>query len=252
MFSRLRWVVSLQLAKAYRLGVGVVVSRIVRVFNLNSGLVYRFLRELESEGLVERSGRGLYRVRDSGRASKWVEFILSSIDGGVYEYLSMVIPEIYYYITEPPSIEWLGYPDKTLIVIDKLLEGRIDPPEKYRVVYTDMRGRVWRYDWDRRVSIASPEQALADLLSYDPEYPVEQYILLNIDNIDLWMISRKTTIKGLRRLSTFLAYLRISTGKIIKTPFNYVGLIDEKLLSERLGEYSTLIFTNGIDVKRNI
>jgi len=60
--SRLRWSILLQLAKAWRLGLSVPVGCIIRVFNFNSLMVYRFLRELEEDGLAEESGYGLSRV----------------------------------------------------------------------------------------------------------------------------------------------------------------------------------------------
>jgi hypothetical protein len=162
------------------------------------------------------------------------------------------VPEVYYYVAEPPSIEWLGYPEKTLVVVDESLRGRINPPRGYKVVYASLRGRRWRYDWDLRVSRALPEQALADLLSHDPGYPAEQYIYLNLDSIDLDEVAKRTIREGLRRLSTFLAFLRVSTGRLIPTGFNYIALADAELLEERLGEYVGLVFGNGVAEKRGI
>jgi len=252
LLSRLRWAVSLQLAKAGMLGVDVPVARVVRVFNLNSGLVYRFLRRLEGEGLVERAGRGRYRLRDTSRARAWAEYVLGTVEATGYEYFQRLVPEVYYYVAEPPSIEWLGYPERTLVVVDEALRGRINPPGEYRVVYTSLRGRRWRYDWDLRVARALEEQALADLLSYDPDYPVEQYIYLNLDALDLDDVARRATLEGLRRLSTFLAFLRMSTGRLIPTCFNYIALADPSMLKERLGEYTALVFGNGVAEKRGV
>jgi hypothetical protein len=252
MLSRLRWAVSTQLAKGYFLGVDIPVSRIIGVFGLNSGLVYRFLRELEGEGIVERVGRGRYRVVDSYRGRVWAEYIASTVKITGYSYFQEAVPEVYYYIAEPPSMEWLGFPERILMLVDEKLKERLSPPSKYIAVYKSLRGRRWRYDWSLRVSRAVAEQALADLLSYDPNYPAEQYIYLNMDSIDLDEVARRSTLEGLKRLSTFLAYLRISTGKPIATRFNYISLADRSILEERLGEYTTLIFANGIDIAGGI
>jgi len=245
--TKLRMTVQAQLAKTARLGLPLPVSRLVRVFNLNSGLVYRYLRELESQGLVEKAGRGLYRVREGVRLG-----IPGGFSGsGPYSGLSR-LPEVYYYVAEPPSIEWLGPPGKILVVIDKTLEGRVSLPEPYKPVYTGLRGRSWRYDWDLQVSRGTVEQSLADLLSYDPDYPVEQYILLNLDRIDLNEIARRATPQGLRRLSTFLAFFRAATGRLVPARFDYIGLLDRRLLRERLSEYTSLVFVNDVGTVRGV
>jgi len=252
MLSRLRLVVSLQLAKAYRLGVPVPAGRIVRVFNLNSRLVYRYLGALEGEGLVERAGRGLYRVRASGRADAWAEYVLSQVREGAHAYFQRVVPEVYYYLAEPPSIEWLGFAERRLAVVDEALRGRLSPPRGYRVVYASLRGRRWRYSWDLGAAVASPEQALADLLSHDPGFPAEQYLLLNLGRLDLAEVARRATRRGLARLSTFLAFLRVATGRPLPQPFNYLALCDDRVLEERLGEYVSLVFGNGAAERRNV
>ena len=252
MLSRLRWAVSTQLAKGYFLGVDIPVSRVIRVFGLNSGLVYRFLKVLEGEGVVERVGRGRYRVVDSYRGRVWAEYIASTVKATGYSYFQEGVPEVYYYIAEPPGMEWLGFPERILVLVDEMLMGRLRPPSKYIAVYKSLRGRWWRYDWSLRISKAVAEQALADLLSYDPSYPAEQYIYLNMEAIDLDEVARRTTPEGLKRLSTFLAYLRVSTGKPIATRFNYISLADRSILEERLGEYTSLIFANGVDIAKGI
>ena len=250
--SRLRWAVLVQLAKSWRLGLAVPVSRIIRVFRLNSKLVYMFLEELEGEGVAERVGRGWWRLRDSARARALAEYVLSSLEDTGYGYWQTVVPEVFYYVAEPPSIEWLGYPGRTLTIVDEALKGRLGPPKGYLVVYTSMRGRAWRYDWDSRVARAEAEQALADLLSYDPDYPVEQYLLNNLDSVDLDEVARRATLEGLKRLSTFLAFLRVAAGKPIPAGLDYLVLADPGVLRERLGEYTALVFANGIDAARGV
>jgi len=234
--SRLRWAVLYNLAKAWRLGleVGIPAGRIVRVFNLNSSLTYRFLDELRSEGIAELARRGFWRLRGTSRAQALAEYVLESVHDSPYDYWASVVPEVYYYVAEPPSIEWLGYPEKTLVMVDEPLRDRINPPKDYRVAYMSLRGRRWRYDWDMRVARATTEQAVADLLSHDPDYPVEQYIFNHLDRIDLDDVARKTTPKGLRRLATFLAFLRTSTGREVPTSINYLSLADPRVLRERL------------------
>lgn len=248
--SRLRRVVLLQLAKAWKLDLPVPIGRLVKVFGLNSGLVYRFLRELAREGLVVEEARGSWRLNDVGKAL--AEYALGSIHEGTYEYWIRMVPEVYYYIAEPPSIEWLGFQEKVLVIADNALKGRIEPPKNYSVVYKSMRGRRWRYDWDLGASKGFAEQSLADLLSYDPAYPAEQYILYNLDRLDLDDIARRTALNGLRRLATFLAFFRLSSGKLVPTRFNYLRLADLELLEKRLGEYAELVYANGIAERRGI
>ena len=250
--SRLRWAVLYSLAKASQLGVPVPVGRLVRVFNLNSGLVYRFLRELEAGGVAESVGRGLWRLRDTPKARSLAEYLLAEPPGSPHGYWSSSVPETHYYIAEPPSIEWLGYPEATLVVVDEGLRGRISPPGGYLVVYASMRGRRWRYDWGQGVARAVAEQALADLLSYDPGYPVEQYIYLNMGRVDLDEVARRATPGGLRRLATFLAFLRTATGREPPTSIDYLSLADSGVLGERLGEYVGLVFANGVAEERGI
>ncbi len=250
--SRLRWAVLLQLAKAWNLGVPVPIDRVVRVFNLNSGLVYRFLRELGEEGVAEQAGRGLWRLRDNSRARALAEYVLETAPDGPYGYWIRVVPETYYYVAEPPSIEWLGYPEEPLVMVDKVLEGRVRPPRGYRVVYATMRGRAWRYDWDMGVARACREQALADLLGYDPGYPVEQYIYLNIERLDLDEVAKRTNREGLRRLATFLAFLRTAGYRVATRDLNYLSLAEPEILEERLGEYVGLVYANGVAEKLGI
>ncbi len=248
--SRLRRVVLLQLAKAWKLDLPISVGRLVKVFGLNSGLVYKFLRELAREGLVVEEARGSWRLCDAGKAL--AEYALGSIPENVYGYWARVVPEVYYYIAEPPSIEWLGFPEKVLVIVDNALEGRIEPPKNYIVVYKSMRGRRWRYDWDLGVSKGFTEQSLADLLSYDPAYPVEQYVLYNINRVDIDEVARRVTPNGLRRLATFLAFFRLSSGKLVPTRLNYLRLADPEILERRLGEYIELVYANGVAERRGI
>lgn len=250
--SRLRWCVLLQLAKAWRFGLSVSISRVIKVFNLNSSLVYGFLRELEEDGLAERTQRGWWALSNTRRARVLAEYILESVNDGIHDYWVKHVPEVYYYIAEPPSVEWLGYPSEALVIVDERLKNGLKPPSGYRVIYTDMRGRRWRYEWSLGYSRGLPEQSIADLLSYDSSYPVEQYILSNISRVDLDEVAKKATAKGLKRLSTFLAFLRLATGKLLPTGFNYLTLLDEGVLNEKLSEYTTLIFANNVAEERRL
>lgn len=250
--SKLRWAVLFQLAKAWRINLDVSIPRVIKVFNLNSMLVYRFIRELESDGLVERTGRGRWVLSDNRRAELLAEYVLESAGNGIHGYWVSGVPEIYYYIAEPPSIEWLGYPGKVLVIVDECLENRLKHPNGYRVIYTSMRGRRWRFEWSLGYARGVVEQSVADLLSYDPSYPVERYILMNMDWINIDEIARRTTVYGLKRLSTFLAFLKLATGRTISTSFNYVSLLDEEILDEELGEYIMLVFTNNIVESRRL
>lgn len=251
--SRLRWAVLLELAKAWRLNLDAPAARIIRVFNLNSGLVYKFLRELENDGIAMEVGRGRWALRDTSGARALADYVLeTSEDLGLHGHWTRTVPEVYYYIAEPPSIEWLGFPGRTTIIVDKLLKGRVDPPKGCRLIYTSMRGRIWRYDWDLRVPRGLPEQSLADLLAHDPDYPVEQYIYNNLEWLNLDEIARRTTPQGLRRLSTFLSFLRMVTGEPVAAGFDYFGLADPAILEERLDEYTGLLFANGVAEARGV
>lgn len=246
---RARWAVSLQLAKGYLLGTCVKVGRTGRVFSVSRAAVRGFLARLEGEGLVRREGKGCY-VFTSAVEGRIAE-LLGSIGAKWHEYFQRTVPEVHYYVAELP-LEWLGYAGRTLVVVDRALRGRISPPRGYRVVYVELRGRKWTYDWDLGYPRAALEQAAADLLSYDPAYPVEQYLLLHMGEVDLDEVARRATQHGLRRLSTFLAYLRVASGRPIAAGFNYLRLADRRILEERLGEYTSLIFANSLDAARGI
>jgi len=97
-----------------------------------------------------------------------------------------------------------------------------------------------------------PEQSIVDLLSYNPSYPVEQYILSSIDWLDINEVARRASIEGLKRLSTFLAFLRLATGKPLPAGFNYLALLDPGVLDKRLSEYVALVFANNIAEERGL
>ncbi len=250
--SMLRWAVLYNLAKAWKLNLDVPISRVVKVFNLNSKLTYKFLNELKSEGIVEVTGKGRWRLKSTPKARYLAEYVLSTVTDSPYKYWVENVPEVYYYVAEPPSIEWLGYPKETLVIVDNVLRDKINPPSGYKVVYVSMRGRKWIYDRDMQVSRATTEQALADLLSYDTNYPVEQYIYYNIDRLNLDDIAQRANLRGLRRLATFLAFYRTATGREVLTRINYFGLMDAALLNEMLADYVNLVFANGIAEARGI
>lgn len=243
----------LELTKAWRLNLDVSAAQIIRVFGLNSGLAYKFLRELRNDDIAKEVSHGRWTLCDTGKARALAEYVMETLKNcGWHEYWAKAVPEVYYYIAEPPSIEWLGFPERTLVIVDRLLQGKIDPPKSYMLVYTGMRGRIWRYDWDLKVSKGLPEQSLADLLAYDPAYPVEQYIYSNLNWLNLDEVARRTTAQGLRRLSTFLSFLRMTTGEPIATGFDYFRLADPIILEERLSDYTSLVFANGIAEKRGV
>lgn len=249
--SKLRRVVLTQLFKAWKLDVDVPVSRLIRVFNLNSALVYKFLRELQTRRIVEMSGKGKYRLRDCEETRALSGYVSTLLDSGWYEYFSKNVPEIYYYVADLP-LTWFGFREKIPVIVDEVLRGKINPPLEYRVIYVSMRGKKWRYSDDLKASVASWEQVIADLLSYDPHYPIEEFLHEYMGRVDLDRVAAKCTPKGLRRLSTFLAFYRMVTGKLMPTRFNYVSLIDEEVLSSKLSEYSRILFANDLDVRRRL
>ena len=254
MLSVLRRIVLRELTKAYKLGVDISISRVIRVFNLNSSLTYKFVKELESEGIVESTKRGWWRLRDNSRARSLAEFILSQpVESAFYKYFPEVVPETYYYIAELPIQEWFGVKGYDLVIVDKRLKGRLNPPPRYKVVYTSLRGRSWRYDESFGASIGTLEQSLADLLSYDPLYPIELFLVNNLYRVDLDETARRCTPEGLRRLASFIAFYSLAVGKLIPSKTRFLRLVDnEEILSRVFTNTITWIYANDVDVRRNI
>lgn len=249
----LRWAVLFNLAKAFRLGLPVPVGRLVRVFKLNSSLTYRFLSELEAEGMVERVGRGLWVLRDTAKARALAEYVLELRPDSPFEYWASMVPEVYYYIPDPPFKEWLGFPERYLVIVDKMLKDRINPPEEYTVIYTGMRGRSWSYDRSRGYSRGDPEQSVADILSYDPNWPIEVDLYWNMDRLDMDDVARRCTPLGLRRLSTFLSFLALVSNPLpAKITFNYLALLDSEILWKNLSYYTNIVYANGVADKWGI
>ena len=244
---RIQRVIVFQLAKAQRLGVSLTPGGIARVFGLNPVAVYMFLERLAEEGIVERTSRGQWVLRDTRVA----EQALALAPETPHPFWAPNVPETHYYVADP-GVDWLGWPGKTLVVVDRVLRGRIRPPAEYLVVYTGMGGRKWCYAWDMGVSRASREQAVADLLSYDPDYPAEHYIYYNLDRLDLDDVARRATPEGLRRLATFLAFLRTATGREPPVSIEYFRLLDPGILEERLADYVSIVFANGVAEARGI
>ncbi len=65
-------------------------------------------------------------------------------------------------------------------------------------------------------------------------------------------MSWRITSSGLRRLATFLAFFRLSSGKLVSTKLDYLRLADLELHGKRLEEYTGLVYANGIAEKREI
>lgn len=253
MISNLRKTILIQLVKARRLGLGVPISRIVRVFNFNSGLTYKFLRELESEGVVEKVSRGVWMLVDNAKARVLAEYVLMDANwrSRFCGYFSENVPDIYYYVPDLPTT-WFGAVAYVLVIADSVLKGRINPPSEYKVVYTSLRGKKFKFNWDRKLPLGSWEQSIADFLSYDPYYPIEQFLVWYHGDYDLDDVARRATPYGLKRLSTFLSFMRMSVGKPIATSFDYISLFDEEIYERYVSEYFTWVFANGVDVRRNI
>ncbi|MEM1611443.1 MAG: hypothetical protein QXQ57_07360 [Sulfolobales archaeon] len=246
--SMLRWAVLFNLAKAWRLDLPIPVGRLVRVFKLNSSLTYKFLKELEAGGVVERVGRGLWALRDTARARALAEYVLELRPDSPFDYWTSTVPEVYYYIPDPPFKEWFGFPEKYLVIADEVLRGRISPPEdEYTVIYTSLRGRSWSYERSRGYSRGGREQSVADILSYDPNWPIEVDLYWNMDKLDMDDVARRCTPRGLRRLSTFLSFLALVSNPLpTKITYNYLALLDPEILWENLSYYTSIVYANGV------
>lgn len=255
--SNLRRIVLTQLAKAWRFDLGVPASRLVTVFNLNGLLAYRFLGELESEGVAERTGRGKWKLRDTSKARSLSEYALGLWTEEcrrkplTYQYFCENVPDVYYYKPDLPTT-WFGSVEYTLVVVDPVLRDRVNPPGEYRFIYVSLRGRRFKFREQFMIPVGTREQSTADFLSYDPYYPVEQYILWYYGDFNLDEVARRCTAQGLRRLSTFLSFMRMAVGKPRATSFNYLSLLDEEMYRRYMSEYFTWVFANGVAEAKNI
>jgi hypothetical protein len=97
----------------------------------------------------------------------------------------------------------------------------------------NLRGREWRWD-DRWGSVASEDQAVADILSYDPLYPIEADIVWNFNKLNLDGIARRCTANGLKRLSNTLAFMETWLGLDVRTGIDFYKLLDRELFKQQL------------------
>ncbi|MEM1643614.1 MAG: hypothetical protein QW369_04480 [Desulfurococcaceae archaeon] len=248
--SNLRRVVLVQLAKGAGLGLGIPASRLIRIFNLNGGLTYRFLRELESEEVAMQVSRNVWTLKDTHKARALAELALSDWRG-LYSYFPETVPDVYYYMPDIPTT-WFGGMAYRVVIADPVLEGRINPPGEYKVVYTSLRSRRFRFNWSLMMPVGGREQSIADLLSYDPLWPVEQYIVWYYGDIDLDEVARRCSPYGLKRLASFLSFMKMSLGVPKAMEFNYLTLLDRDVYEEFLPKYFSWVFANGVDITRNI
>lgn len=249
--SSLRRVVLAQLAKAFKLSLSIPASRLVTLFKLNGLLTYRFLRGLESDGVVEQVSKGRWMLKDSFKARSLAEYALSEWRS-TYPYFPENVPDVYYYMADLPT-PWFGGVAYHVIIAEPILKGRITPPSnKYKVIYVPLRGRRARFNWSIMMPVGEREQSIADLLSYDPYWPVELYITWYYGDFDLDGVARRCTPHGLRRLASFISFMRMSVGRPRIASFDYLALLDEEAYKRYVSEYFTWIFANGVDVKRNV
>jgi len=239
--SRVRYAVLLTLAKAYKLKVPVSPRAIVRVFGLNIPNTYSFMRKLVEVGLIMRTG-SKYMLTEKG--AKLVDFVLELVpklnDG--FDELRATMPETMYYVVEPKYKEWFGV-YKPLVMVDKALRNRdILVGGNYVIVYVSFRGKVFKYDWDRYLSLASVEQAYADLISYDDQWiSYIPDILLNLFRLDVEEVLKRATYEGRRRLATALAYYETFLGRKVPLRTDVYSLLDEKLLDDMIAFVTPLL-----------
>ncbi len=211
--SKVRYAVLIILAKAWRLGIPVTPRSIARVFGVNLAETYGFMGKLAEEGMVNRV-RGGYVLTDKG--SKLVDFVLEAIprlnDG--FDSLRTSLPDTMYYVFTPPFQSWFGV-SRPLVIVDRRLRGLVDMDNSgFIVIYTSMRGREYKYNWDTFLPHPSIEQGYADVVSYDPEWlSYIPDILLNLERLDLDKLLDKATGEGARRIASALAFYETLTGK---------------------------------------
>ena len=274
--SRLRGIVYSNTAKAGLWGVGVSASRLSRVFKLNAWYTRRVLEELVDRGLAVKVKRGNYALAGTEKALKWRDWILGELlefyrsSPTAYPPLFTKLPETAYYVSKPYIYiqTWFGLPQGQLTFIDITLKGKpvlegitwVDLSE-YREatlttpvtipVFVNLRGREWRWD-DRWGSVASEDQAVADILSYDPLYPIEADILLNFNKLNLDGIARRCTVNGLKRLSNILAFMETWLGLDVRTGIDFYKLLDRELFKQQLPILLSYGFANEALWRLNI
>jgi len=244
--------VMMALAKSRYIGLPVTPRSISRIYRVNLSFVYRFFRLLEDSKMILRVGKG-YVMSDKG--SELVNMIIDMIPRSgddKIDFLKRSLPDTMYYIFTPMFQRWFGL-RKTLVVIDKRLRGKINIRCDLCVtIYTTLRGRKYRFDWDNYVSKADPEQGYADLISYDESW--EEYIpdiLLNYDLMDLDEIIERSSAEGRRRIATALTYYKTLVGNKIPTKLFVPRIVDKKYI-RNLTVMIPYLLDNRIIEARNI
>ncbi len=225
--SKTRFAVLLTVGKAWRTGVPVAPATVARVFGVNTPGTYRLFKMLEREGFLRRADRGYVATE---RASKLADFVLELAPraGDAFDWLRLGVPETMYYVAEPRLKTWFG-PTNPLIVIDRRLRGLVSPPRSARLIYASLRGRAFKYSWDRRLAVASPEQSYADLLSHDESWA--SYlpdVLSNPDMID--EVFARAGGEGRRRLASSLVFYEVLTGRRVPRSFDAYLHLEGKAL----------------------
>lgn len=257
--SKVKVAVLICLAKSSLYSLGVTPKSVIETYGLNTPATYSFFKTLEKEGMVARASNG-YVVR-GGRGSRLVGFILESLregDFGIFtEYLRYFrenVPDTMYYIVDPAKYgaAFFGWPERILVIVDKKLKGMIKSPSDVKVIYTSLRGREFRFDWDSYLSYASQEQAFADAFSYgdDPSYIYD--VIWYLEQIDVDKMLSLSKAKGLGRLATLLAYYMVITGKKIPSRFAIERLADPDQYPEAISVGTSAILDDRISSKRNI
>jgi len=166
-----------ELAKAYRLGLGVSARAISRVYGVRPASVYDYLGRLKKEGLVIRRDREYVlvnkRIADAVHTLLELEAEALGYSGGEFV-LYTRMPDTAYYIASPPS-KVFAPKRSTVVVIDRrvysMLSGediRALETAYDAVVPATLRGRKRIFDWEVGLTRADYPWCYADLLSYHP------------------------------------------------------------------------------------
>jgi len=178
-----------ELAKGYRLGLGISVRTISKVYGVRPASVYDYLGRLENERLVVRKG-GEYMLTDE-RVAKSVRTLLEleaetlGYSGGEFV-LYTKVPDVAYYIASAPS-KVFTVKRSTVVVIDRRVYGRLSEEDINALKSTydavapaSLRGRKRIFDWETGLTKADYPWCYADLLSYHP-FPADAVYSLVYD-----------------------------------------------------------------------
>jgi len=256
--SKVKVAVTLCIVKASNYSIEVSPRRIARVYGLNVQNTYRFFSVLEKGGIIARKGRG-YALRKTSRAKRFRELVLELINdlskGGKLDLFRMRVPDTHYYITLPSKHfkEWFGV-SSPLVVVDKRLKEKIGSPEDINIVYMSLRAKKFKFDWSEYLSFASPEQAFADVFSYDDNYISYVHdFLWNLSRLNLDEVLNLTNSRGLKIISTLLSYYALLTGA--KIPLRVKGIerfIERDIIDTMLSVATSAIVPDNVALEKNV